>query len=114
MWRKLAVVIVLAVPLAAWAFIKPVRVLAPQLEGLTCEGGVCVDDPSRRAQAVALYSEALKAVQDAFGPMDFVPRAVFCSTRACAQKFGFKGQNAYNFGTFAIVIGNRGWQPFFV
>ena len=37
------------VPLAAWALVKPLRVLAPQLEGLTCDEGMCVDGTSRRA-----------------------------------------------------------------
>ncbi len=114
MLRKVALVAVLVLPFAAWAFAKPVRVLAPQLEGLTCDHGVCVDDPARRAEAAALYRDALQYVQASLGPMEAQPRAVFCSTAECARKFGFKRQNAYNCGTFAIVIGNRGWQPFFV
>lgn len=79
----LATLLALAVPLAAWAHVKPVRVLAPQLEA-------------------------------SFGPLEFRPHAVFCSTQACALKLGFKGQNAYNVGRYAIVIGDRGWRPFFV
>src|SRR5882672_7555517 len=110
MWRILAVVSVLVLPLAAWAFAKPVRVLAPELEGLTCELRICVDDPARRAEAVTLYLDALRYVEASLGPLETRPLAVFCSTRACAQQFGFKGQNAYNFGAYAIVIGDRGWQ----
>src|SRR5258706_1868892 len=114
MWRKLIVVVVLALPLAAWGLVKPVRVLAPQLEGLTCDHGVCVDDPARRAEAAALYRDALQYVQASLGTMEAQPRAVFCSTAECSRKFGFKRQNAYTFGTVAIVIGDRGWRPYFV
>ena len=114
MWRTFAVILTLVAPLAAWAFAKPVRVLAPELEGLTCELRVCIDDPARRAEAVALYLNALRAVEKSLGPLQTHPLAVFCSTRVCAEKFGFKDQNAYNFGAYAIVIGDRGWQPYFL
>ena len=116
MWRTLVIVIaiVLVVPFAAWAFAKPVRVLAPEWEGLTCEQRICVDDPARRDQAVMLYTNALRDVEASFGTLKMHPLAVFCSTRACAQTFGFTDQNAYSFGAYAIVIGDRGWWPFFV
>jgi hypothetical protein len=114
MWRKLVVVSVLVLPLAAWAFARPVRVLAPELEGLTCELRICVDDPARRAEAVALYLDAVQYVEASLGAMEMRPKAVFCATQACSAKFGFRGQNAYNFGTYAIVIGDRGWRPYFV
>src|SRR5258708_29712101 len=114
MWRKLVFVVVLALPFAAWAFAKPVRVLAPELQGLTCERGLCVDDVSRRAEAARLYADALGYVQGSVGVLESPPRAVFCSTLACSRKFGFTHQNAYTVGTFAIVIGDRGWRPFFV
>jgi hypothetical protein len=114
MRRTLAVLAILALPLAAWAFVKPVRVLAPELEGVSCEQRICVDDPARRAEAVKLYQDALRSVEASLGALDARPLAVFCSTRPCAEKFGFKGQNAYNFGSYAIVIGDRGWQPYFL
>jgi len=114
MRRTLAVLIILAVPFATWAFANPVRVLAPELEGLTCELRICVDDPARRAEAQTLYLDALRFVEASLGQLETRPLAVFCSTRACAEKFGFKGQNAYNFGSYAIVIGDRGWHPYFL
>jgi len=111
---RLLIVVALALPFAAWAFVKPVRVLAPQLEGLTCERGVCVDDPARRARATALYDDALRAVEKSVATLQTRPRAVFCSTEACARSFGITEHNAYTVGTFAIVVGDRGWWPFFV
>src|SRR5436190_827254 len=103
MWRKLVVIAVLAVPLAAWALVKPVRVLTPELMGLKCERGLCIDDPSRREEAAKLYADAVSSVQASLGALASPPRAVFCSTLACAESFGFTDQNAYTFGTFAIV-----------
>jgi hypothetical protein len=114
MLKKATLVLFLLLPPAAWAFVKPVRVLAPELEGLACGGRVCVDDPSRRDEAEALYRDALEYVQASVGALRTAPRAVFCAAPACSEKFGFKKQNAYNVGTFAIVISHRGWRPYLV
>ncbi len=114
MLKKAIPLILLAVPPFVWAFVKPVRVLAPQLEGLTCVERVCVDDPARRADAVKLYQEALETVQASVGVLQSPPRAVFCSTPACSRGFGFGRQNAYTVGTLSIVFSHRGWRPYFV
>ena len=104
----------LIVPLAAWALVKPVRVLAPQLEGLRCNEWVCVDDTSRRAEATKLYRDALNSVQSSVSTLHSVPRAVFCATPACSDKFGFTAALAYAVGTFAVVISHRGWRPYLI
>jgi len=114
MLKRAIFLVALVLPLAAWAFVKPVRVLAPGLEGLTCEGLVCVDDPARRAEATTLYREGVQFVQTSVGAMQSTPRALFCSTRACSEKLGLNRRNAYTVGTFAFVIGDRGWQPYYV
>ena len=114
MLKKAIFVVALALPLAAWAFVKPVRVIAPQLEGVECEGRVCVDDPAKRAEATMLYRDAVRFVQTSVGAIQTEPRAIFCSTRACAERFGMGRRNAYTVGTAALVIGDRGWYPFFV
>ena len=112
--KRIALIALLTLPVAAWAFIKPVRVLAPELIGLTCHGRVCVDDPSRMAEASGLYQGALQFVQVQVGELQALPRAVFCSTQACSESFGFTAVNAYNVGTFGIVVSHRGWRPYLV
>jgi len=114
MLKRIAFVALLAVPVAAWAFIKPVRVLAPGLAGVECHGKICVDDPAHLPEARALYDEAVRFVQLDVGELETLPRAVFCYTRACSESFGTTSRAAYNFGTFALVIGDRGWKPYFV
>jgi hypothetical protein len=111
----IAIALVHLLPVAAWASFKPLRVLAPELLGLHCtDQGVCVDDLTRLAEAVALKSEAVAYVSSRVGRFDVVPRAVFCSSAACAKSFGFTHQGAYNVGTFGLVVGPRGWHPYFV
>src|SRR6266850_441649 len=112
--RKSILAMGLVAPLAAWAFIKPVRVIAPELEGLTCVDRVCVDDPARLAEAATLYRDALQFVQASVGALQTAPRAVFCATAACSRNFGFARSQAYTVGTAAIVISHRGWRPYFV
>jgi len=114
MLKKVIFAVLVALPIAAWALVKPVRVLAPELEGLTCVGRVCVDDPSRRAEAVTLYQDAVQYVQTSVGALQTAPRAVFCATPACSKKFGFTHQNAYTVATLSFVISDRGWRPYFV
>jgi hypothetical protein len=113
LWKAM-LAIGLVAPLAAWAFIKPVRVFAPELEGLTCVDRICVDDPSCLAEAATLYRDARQFVQASVGALQAEPRAVFCAMAACSAKFGFAGNQAYTVGTAAIVISHRGWRPYFV
>ena len=109
-----ALVALFAIPLAGWALVKQVRTVAPELEGLACAERVCVDDVSRHAEALALYRDAAQFVGSSLGPIERLPRAVFCATRECSEKFGATRAHAYTVGTFAIVIGERAWRPFYV
>src|SRR5881275_2914309 len=112
--RLIVCAVLLICPVAAWCFVKPLRVLAPQLEGLACDEWVCVDDNSRRAEATRLYRDALDSVQASVGALHSVPRAVFCATSVCSDKFGFTEALAYDVGTFAVVISHRGWRPYLI
>ena len=68
--RKFLVALILlqAVPVVAWAAFKPIRVLAPELLGLHCTAqGVCIDDVRRLPEAKALRDEALVFVSSRVG-----------------------------------------------
>jgi len=118
--RPVVLTLLLALPAMAWAWIKPVRVVAPELLGLSCTPArVCVDDPARAAEAAALYRHAIDFVQSEVGEIRQLPRAIFCSSKACSSKFGlhrgaYGHAAAYNVGTFGLVISYRGWHPWFV
>jgi hypothetical protein len=114
MFRRIVFIALLALPVAAWAFVKPVRVLAPHLAGLTCHGNVCVDDRSRLSEAAGLYEDAVRYVRDNVGEFQTEPRAVFCATKACSRSFGFTSAHAYTVATVGVVISNRGWKPYLV
>ena len=59
MLERLVLICLVSSPLAAWAFYKPVRVLAPELAGVSCVSEfICSDDVSRHAEATVLYDEA--------------------------------------------------------
>ena len=112
-WTSLAALV--ALPMATWAFFKPVRVLAPTLAGVQCPTErICIDEPARLAEASLLAGEALAFVQAKYGPMRKVPRLVFCSSAACARSFGFTSNAAYNVGTIALVLSPRGWTRYYL
>ena len=114
MKRWLALSLLLTIAPATWAAFKPIRALAPQWAGTTCEGAICIDDPARLDEARALYRDALAFVDTRVGRIQAPPRMVFCATAACSQRFGFRANAAYTVGTSGIVISHRGWAPFFV
>jgi hypothetical protein len=114
MIKRIVVIALLALPVAAWAFVKPVRVLAPVLAGLTCHGKVCVDDHSRLSEATGLYENAVRYVRDNIGEFQSEPRAVFCSTKACSKSFGFTSTLAYNVATFGVVFSHGAWRPYLI
>ena len=114
MFGRITVIVLLALPVAAWAFVKPVRVLAPQFAGVTCYGKLCVDDPARLSEATELYENAIRYVQEHVGTFQGEPRAVFCSTSRCSESFGFTSVLAYNVGTLGVVISHRAWRPYLV
>ena len=109
--------LVLAALLAAapvtWAAFKPIRVMAPEWVGMTCDGRVCVEEPARMAAAKTVYADALAFVDHRVGVIQAPPRMAFCSTLACSRRFGFTSQGAYTVGTSGIAISHRGWAPYF-
>lgn len=110
----LALVVLGSLPVVTWAAFKPIRVLAPQWVGLECfDTGICVDDVARLPEATALRADAVGFVSSRVAPIASVPRFVFCSESPCAERFGFTGQGAFHVGTSGVVIGPKGWKPFF-
>lgn len=115
MLKRLLVICVLCVPAAAWAFFKPARVVAPELMGLACiSDTLCMDDLSRRQEAVGLYDAAVRFVDASVGAIENPPRVVFCNSETCFQSFGLGKRSAATIGTLGIVIGPRAWAPYYV
>lgn len=113
--KRILIVALLLLPLAAWALLKPIRILAPALAGVSCVTEfLCVDDPSRLTEASTLYENSLQFVDTFVGEIATKPRVVFCATEACFQSFGFKLASANAIGTFGIVISPRAWEPYYV
>jgi len=95
-------------PVAAWAMVKPLRAMAPQLMGLSCTpDGICTDDMARVAEARHLLTTSREFVAKELGAIHSMPRAVFCSTASCAAKFGLGRSAAFSVGKVAIVLSDR-------
>src|SRR6266850_686551 len=89
MLKRIALVLLLCLPFAAWAFVKQVRTLAPELAGVHCYGRICTDEASRLPEATRLFEEAVTYVQGNVAPIEELPRAIFCATPECSRSFGF-------------------------
>lgn len=100
-------------PAATWAFSKPIRVIAPSLNGTTCYGQVCVEDPETLRRAQELVDTAMANIAVKLKPLTPTPRAVFCSTRECYDAFGGKGRGVAVFN-LGIVIPFDSWQVYIV
>lgn len=120
LFKSLILMLLLSLPVVTWALIKPVRVISPELVGLTCTDNlVCIDDLNRLEEAKKLYKEAISFVQAEVGQIDSLPKAIFCASKQCSSQFGlYKGSyghaGAYNVGTFGLVISYRGWHSYYV
>ena len=104
----------LLLPVAGWAFFKPMRILLPQFNGVSCIDAVCTEDESRRTEASRLYWEALAFVESSVGTANEHPKVVFCATQRCADAFGSKKRSGFTLGTLGILITPRAWQAHYV
>ena len=83
-----ALALLVAMPVIAWAAFKPIRILVPTLNGVTCIAQVCVEEPPKLELAQLLQRNAVAAVRHKMVPLAAAPLTVFCLTRACYKSFG--------------------------
>ncbi|NNF97309.1 MAG: hypothetical protein HKM94_10315 [Halobacteria archaeon] len=115
MLKWFLIIILLTVPVAIWAFFKPVRVLAPELTGIFCASShICIDDKSHVEKATYLYEEALHFIENSLASIESKPRVIFCASSACAQSFGLGKRSAITVSTFGIIVGPRAWEPHYL
>lgn len=112
--RLLLVVLLCSVPVIAWAYIRPAKVLETFM-GVSCTSDeFCTDEPSRYMEASKLYANAFQFVASSIGPFNKKPLVVFCASERCYQSFGFKNASAESIGRFCIVVSPRGWKPYYI
>lgn len=102
-----------SLPIAAWAFFKPIRILAPQLNGVTCVDAICVDNLASLPAALELHAGAMSNVAQKLRRLKSAPLTVFCSSRACYQSFGGIGRGITIFD-LGVVIPPDSWQTYIV
>ncbi|WP_107310531.1 hypothetical protein [Burkholderia metallica] len=108
--------LLVALPIVAYALVKPLRVVAPALiPGVSCPSAdICTDDAAKLGDARQLYRDGYARAAAAVGAFQEAPRVVFCSTRACADAFGLGQRAALTLGNFGVVVAPRGWQTYFL
>lgn len=106
--------LIVATPPIAWAAFKPVRILAPSLNGVTCVERICVEDRSGLPRAQALQREAMAAVARKLLPLREAPLTVFCSTRACYRSFGGGMERGATLFDWGVILPPESWVPHIV
>ena len=108
-WMCLAVGMVVAMPALAWTTFKPIRILAPTLNGVTCIDRICVEESDRIAQARALQQAALSAVARKLVPLEKAPLTVFCSSRSCYRSFGGGMERGATLLDWGVILPPESW-----
>lgn len=112
---KWSVVILLALPITAFAFYKPIRLLIPEAFGVSCNAHhVCVDDASQLAAAVSLLNDSRGYLEAQWGLSIGEPEIIFCSSEKCQATFGLGKKAGFTLGSFGIAIAPRGWKQYYV
>jgi hypothetical protein len=114
MLTRITLIVLLLAPAAGWVFYKPMRVLAPGWNGVTCiSEEVCVEDLTRAEEANSIYELALSFVNSSVGVIRSNPRVTFCFSVKCFKAFGFRAPaKAKTVGVFGIVVGPSGWNEY--
>lgn len=111
MIKKLCLLLVVAlIPTLAWSYAKPFRFILPQLNGVQCNGSVCVEDPNDMGQAIELYGSAITNVSASGIALETKPKFVYCSTTECYQSFGGGNERAISYPFLGTVIAPESWQ----
>ncbi len=104
----------IALPIVTAGCVKPLRVLTPELFGMTCATDrICVEDPTTFDRARVLRNDAVTFVQNRFGPLEKMPKVLFCASKECFSTFGhpeFAAQHVAGTGT--TVINEIGWHDY--
>jgi len=112
---KYIALITLIFPVVVFAFVKPAKIVFPQLAGVECvKEWICVDDISRFKEAKSLYEASLSEIEGKLTKFENMPKVVFCSSQECFSAFGFNKAAGMSLGGFGVVISPRGWTPYYV
>ena len=109
MWMYLAAGVAIALPAIAWATFKPVRILAPMLNGVTCVDRACVEESDRMAEARTLQQAAVSAVGRKLAPLEEAPLTVFCSSRECYRSFGGGKERGATLLDWGVILPPESW-----
>ena len=112
MLKRLILLTFLITPFIAWHTYKPMRVIAPQWNGVSCvTDKICIESPDKSDEAILLYESAVVYVDEFVGKLKQTPRITFCTSVECFAAFGSRAPaKAKTVGLSGIVIGPNGWE----
>jgi hypothetical protein len=112
-FKRLILVGVCLLPIVVWSAYKPIRIIVPQWNGVSCvTEQICIESLEKAEEAIVLYDSAMGFVNEYVGEVQNKPRITFCSSAECFGAFGFRAPaKAKTVGLSGIVVGPDGWVP---
>ena len=112
MFKRIILIALLFTPVVVWSAYKPIRVIMPQWNGVSCvTEQLCIEFPEKAEEAKALYESAVAFVNEFVGEVHRNPRVTFCTSAKCFGAFGFRAPaKAKTVGLSGIVVGPDGWN----
>ncbi len=102
-----------AAALTLW-FAPPLRMLLPDLLGLTCNQGVCVERLDDLDAAMALVDAAKEDVSAMTGLQVPDLRIVMCRSADCYRGFGGGAERAMSFPFLGMIVAGHSWQDYII
>lgn len=96
----------------AWGYIKPLRMLFPQLHGVLCKDSVCVEEQAGLEQATEIYNASIAALSDEGISLNKRPTFIYCSTPECYGFFGGTNERAISYPFLGTVLAPASWQRY--
>ncbi len=112
MLKRLTVALVAVIPVLCWTFVKPVRFIWPSMNGVHCEGPVCVDKIEYLEEALNLYSSSLENLFTQQIKIGVHPTFVYCKSSECYKSFGGGKERAISYPYLGTVIAPGSWQTY--
>tara|TARA_R100001129_G_scaffold175003_1_gene147781 strand:+ start:5124 stop:5726 length:603 start_codon:yes stop_codon:yes gene_type:complete len=110
--KVVLIFVVVLIPALAWSYAKPIRLLLPNLNGMQCNGAICVEDPKKIDKAADLYESAVENLAAVRISLSASPNFIYCSTAECYESFGGGSERAISYPFLGTVIAPESWQSY--
>ncbi|WP_444930272.1 hypothetical protein ACJJIF_21405 [Microbulbifer sp. SSSA002] len=112
MKRISLMLLLVLIPALSWSFVKPIRLLFPQLNGVVCDDSICVENSKNMILATEIFTKSIEQLLANDIYLEVRPNFVYCSTIKCYESFGGGNERAISYPFLGTIIGPNSWQSY--